>query len=422
MILEASRIKTSRHAGSMATHLLKSENEVVEQWESLGGSLQDDLVHMQQLTKMTRGKTGIFHVAINPRQGESLSRDEYAVAVDAIEARLGLTGQLRTQTYHVKDGRGHLHVCWSLVDQERGILRDPSNEYYALQEIAQELEQAFCHEQTNRAPNPESHEYTVADRMQAARTGLSPKARKELVTALWEQYPDAQAFTQALGQHGYALAKGRKAAVVLLDGKGGVHNLVRDLPKGIRASNVRARFTGISLQTVAEAERMLEDHQQRAQEAQRDKEPQIEVPTTHEQLEAMREALRRAQDKNLEEAQDRFEQKKQDFAKTREREEAARLARDDNAGKSLTPGQKRKRTQESLRRAQVLNQMAEMFRRQYQEEKRQIQDAHRRKEAMLVIQYNKHQASVKRSQERQQSRTRDGGREAGYDTFEDATD
>lgn len=78
MILKGSTITTVQHARQFAAHLFKPENEVIRVRESImGGEGQDavaaDLIDMQLLTSLTKGKTGIFHVAIDPRKEEAMT-------------------------------------------------------------------------------------------------------------------------------------------------------------------------------------------------------------------------------------------------------------------------------------------------------------------------------------------------------------
>lgn len=419
MILEASRIKSVRHAGSMAAHLLKEENEIVEEWEGFGGTLKEDLVSMQRLTELTRGKTGIYHVAIAPRENEDLTRDQYQYAVGQIEKKLGLEGQLRTQTYHVKDGRGHLHVCWSLVDLENRKLLDPKYDYRALQEVAQELEKTFEHEPTRRTPDENTKEVTNADRMNEARTGLSAMARKEIICAAWNETTMGEAFLERIEAAGLAVCNGepregrRSARILVVDQAGKAHNLARDIPKIAKAKDLRARLQGMKLRSLAEAQALQEE---RASAAELKEVQEVKTPRTRHELYEMEDKIRQEAQEALEVAQERFQRELEEFKEQQAIKEAERLTRDAE-GKPLTPEDKRKAKRRNLQKGQTLEQMMGMFLQQHEAEKRRIEEESRKRRAQLIIAYNV--AKIEELEQKQQDRDRshgrnDGGRELEY--------
>lgn len=230
MILKSSRVASIDHARKMARHLLKAnDNEVLQVWEQSKNGLENDMVDFQLLTELTRGKRGIFHVAINPRSYDGMTPEQWERSVQAIEKEFGLTGQPRVQVYHEKAGRPHLHVCWSLVDQEKGKLLDPSHDRPRLQTIALELEKEFAQELTNRVANDNTIEITDKDRAREAKTGKSPQERKVLITELWHQAKTPEDFSQAMQEHGYVIAKGNKARIIAVDRDGEPFNLTRQL-------------------------------------------------------------------------------------------------------------------------------------------------------------------------------------------------
>lgn len=261
MILKSSRVASIDHARKMARHLLKAnDNEVLQVWEQSKNGLENDMVDFQLLTELTRGKRGIFHVAINPRSYDGMTPEQWERSVQAIEKEFGLTGQPRVQVYHEKAGRPHLHVCWSLVDQEKGKLLDPSHDRPRLQTIAMELEKEFAQELTRRTANDNTIEITDKDRARQARTGKSPQERKVLITELWHQAKTPEAFSQAMQAHGYVIAKGNKARIIAVDREGEPFNLTRQLPKLVKAKEVRERLAGLDLPTLEQAQEMQREY------------------------------------------------------------------------------------------------------------------------------------------------------------------
>ena len=104
------------------------------------------------------------------------------------------------------------------------------------------MEIAFDHERTARRKSDQSYEVTNADRMRENRTKEKALKRKEEITALWMQSDSAKAFTAALQEKGYVVAKGDRSKFALIDRHGNVSNLVRDLPKTIRTKDVMTWF------------------------------------------------------------------------------------------------------------------------------------------------------------------------------------
>jgi len=125
---------------------------------------------------------------------------------------------------------------------------------------ADELEQRFAHQRTERGrgpdgPNPKGYEV-----QRGQQTGIDLKAVATELKALWHQCDTGKAFAAALEQHGYILARGDRRAMVVIDAAGDEHSLGRRV--GARAAEVRSRMQAISpesLPTVAEARALARD-------------------------------------------------------------------------------------------------------------------------------------------------------------------
>lgn len=246
MILKGSTITSVKHARSFARHLFKSENRVIEVRDSPGQSqtlteLEADLVDMQLLTEMTRGKTGIFHVAIDPRESEHMDHSQWNTSIAMIEEEFGLAQQIRIEVFHEKKSRAHMHVFWSLVDQDQAKLIQLRYFKRKLQRQADLMEKRFGHARTRRTPNPRSLEISNTDRMLAAR-GVRIQERKRMITALWEKNGTGQEFNVRLAKRGLTLAQGERCRYVVVDQKGNVSNLVRQLPKAVRLKQVEVKM------------------------------------------------------------------------------------------------------------------------------------------------------------------------------------
>ena len=273
MILSGSTISNINHARKMAAHLYKDENEKVVRETLNGGTeytdLEKSLVSMQLMTKMTKGNTGIFHVAISPREHENLTPEQYDEAIEMIERKFGFRDendvlqQPRVRVDHVKDGRPHSHLLWSLVDQENEKLIKTSLYKRKLQKCAVEMEQKFGLEPVNRSPNNRTMQVTHTDRMVETRNKqknperIKALDRKKEITNIWNQSETGQGFLEGLKHAGYTIANGDKMTtvtiineqgekekvkqpvLVVIDQYGTARNIARELPRTVKIKQVR---------------------------------------------------------------------------------------------------------------------------------------------------------------------------------------
>ena len=287
----------------MASHLFKPENEVIQVLDSSNDNhsrqaIEDDLVDLQLLTKMTRGNTGIYHVAIAPREYEEMTPEQWAHAVDLIEKEFGLEGQQRMMMYHEKKGRPHIHAFWSTVDQEKKMLIDLPFTRRRLQRVATQLEHDFGHELTRRTANENTLEITNADRMRQARTGIDPQERKQRIHEIWKRTKKGNEFIKKMREAGYEIAQGDRAAIVMVDREQEIYNLTRQLPKQIKKKNVAQRLEDVELQTVKQAQLAQEQAKKRNELEQAKRE--ITGQTREEKIRLYLEKLRRQREQDQE--------------------------------------------------------------------------------------------------------------------------
>lgn len=263
MIIKATKVKSIRHAGMLAAHLTRTdENEIVQSWGIRGTARPNDLDaslrSMQRATELTRGKTGLFHVAINPRdhEAEQMSEAEWERTIQAIEKEFGLESQPRAIMEHRKNGRSHLHVVYQLTDTDKGKLIDVKNDHYRCQALGRQLEKEFSHELTDNSPSRDT--YSRDEQQQAKRLGESVADRRAGLRADYKQAKDLAEFRQLMEAKGYAIAQGDRASVVLMDEKGEVFGITREL--GIKAKEVRQLFGKEidNLPTIAELKKELQ--------------------------------------------------------------------------------------------------------------------------------------------------------------------
>jgi hypothetical protein len=117
--------------------------EVLELRGVAGDTLKQALSEMEAVGSGTKTKRRMYHASINIRADETLTPQQWEKAIDRLEFELGLTGQPRAVVLHVKEGREHRHVVWSLTDVEhmRAIRMD--HNYHAHERVARQLEREF---------------------------------------------------------------------------------------------------------------------------------------------------------------------------------------------------------------------------------------------------------------------------------------
>lgn len=306
-------IKGSSRAGGAAlgVHLNRTDtNERVAVLELRGVSginLDEGLREMEALGAGTRCKSPLYHANIDPRADEVLTPKQWSQAVDALEAKLGLTDQPRAVVQHVKEGRAHVHVVWSRIDLENNRAISDSHNYRKHEEVARSLEREFGHtrvqgahverEGKERPARTPSH----AEMQQAGRSGLDPKAIKAEVTALWQQADSGKAFATALTAAGYTLARGEKRDFILVDQAGETHSLARRID-GAKAADIRAKLADVDQARLPDAgaaktlqaDRQAEQQRQAAAAAQK-AEQERQAAEAQRQAEAQRRVAEAAQ-------------------------------------------------------------------------------------------------------------------------------
>ncbi len=260
-------------AGRVAAHVLDGhENEQVEVKELRGvmaGDLHAALREMETAAQCAATRKPLYHASVNPRAGEKLTDEQWAVAVDRLEAALGLIGQPRAVVAHVKNGREHRHVIWSRIDLARGRAISDSFNFRKHEECARELEREFslapvqgAHVERRGKPRP-TRTPSHAELQQSRRTGLSPQDAKATITALWNRTVTGKEFADALNGTGWSLARGDRRDFCLIDPSREAHSLARRV-EGAKAKDIRARMADIdaaTLPSIEEARAAMQERQ-----------------------------------------------------------------------------------------------------------------------------------------------------------------
>ena len=212
--------------GKLAAYLLSTKNEEVRVLDLRGtcaeernaqGLLQS-LGEMNELGKMTRAKSSLFHLAINPSDRDRMTAQGWQTAVEKAEKALGLQGQARAVVSHLYQGKEHLHVVWSRVDVEARKCVELPFSHRKLCQAAREIEIDLGLQQTpDRARGAHRLKQHVKD-IQAQQDARSVTPRAELnatVAKAWNEAGSAPEFKAQIEAAGLQLAHGKRGVVVM---------------------------------------------------------------------------------------------------------------------------------------------------------------------------------------------------------------
>jgi hypothetical protein len=296
MILKGSQ---RGHASDLATHLCNEfENEHIEIAELRGtvaGDLHGAFTEIEATARGTKATQPFFSLALNP--SAPLTRDQYAHAIDQIEARLGLSGQPRAVIFHEKIGadgmvREHAHIVWSRIKTGEMRALPMSHFKTKLCDVACQLAHEFGHELPDGLKAWEARQKHKKDKLDLSyheasherQTGKTAEDRRSEITACYESADNAAALRAALEDKGYVLAQGDRRAYVLVDETGTVLSLARYV-KGVRTKDINRRLEALppeALPTVEQAKAIAARRNQARDELKREQEGQQE---RHEQRE-----------------------------------------------------------------------------------------------------------------------------------------
>lgn len=260
--------KSRGNGGQLGRYVVAPlENERVQVIEIRGvaaDNVPEAVIEMDALAAGTRCDKPLYHASINTRATERMTEEQRLIAVDRLEAALGLTGQPRVVVVHEKRGREHCHIVWARTDIERNRAISDSHNYRKHEEVARQLEREFGHERVQGAhaeregrSRPERTP-TYHEMQQAKRSGIGAEQVREEITRLWRDTESGKEFAAALEKGGYVLARGDRRDFVVIDRMGGTHSLARRI-SGAGVKDVRERLADFDvgeLPSVAEAKKL----------------------------------------------------------------------------------------------------------------------------------------------------------------------
>lgn len=235
-------------AKDLALHLLKDENEHVEIHEIRGfvsNNLMGALNEAYAISRATRCKQFLFSLSLNPPQDENVSVETFEKTIERVEKELGLNGQPRAIVFHEKNGRRHCHAVWSRIKVDEMKAVQLSFTKKKLMELSRELFLQHGWEMPPGLIQSEARDprnFTHAQWQQAKRIGKDPRQIKAVFQECWALSDTQNAFTSALNEHGYILARGDRRGFVAVDHRGEVFSISKKWI-GINAKEVREKLT-----------------------------------------------------------------------------------------------------------------------------------------------------------------------------------
>lgn len=244
-------LKGNQRAGGnqLAAHLLNDrDNEHVTVHE-LRGFMADDLHgalnEAYAVSRGTRCKQFLFSLSLNPPQIENVSVDVFESAIADIEDKLGLSDQPRAIVFHEKEGRRHAHCVWSRIDVDEMKAINLPHYKLKLRDISRKLYLQHQWKMPRGLANSKERDplnFTLEEWQQAKRTRVDVKKVKEVIQDAWAISDSAQAFSHALRERGFWLARGDRRGHIALDVNGNAYAIARAV--GIKSKAVRARLGG----------------------------------------------------------------------------------------------------------------------------------------------------------------------------------
>lgn len=244
MILKASQ---RSGASNLSTHLMNDkDNDHVDLYE-LRGFMSTDLhgafQEIHAISKGTRCTKFMFSLSLSPPKDVSANEDDFIKAIEQAELKLGLDNQPRAIVFHEKEGRRHAHVVWSRIDADSMTAINLPHFKRKLNNLARDLylehgwklPDGFKH---GHGKNPLN--FTLAEWQQAKRLKIDPREIKQDFAEAWQRSDGVKAFSNAMAEKGYYIAKGDRRGFVAINIQGEVFSV----PKwaGIKTKQVKEKF------------------------------------------------------------------------------------------------------------------------------------------------------------------------------------
>ena len=234
-------------AKNLAAHLLSPENDHVEVHEVRGfasDTVSGAFNEAYALSRGTRCKQFLFSMSVNPPLKEQPSTQDFEDAIDRAEEKLGLRGQPRTIIFHEKNGRRHAHAVWSRIDIDEMKAVQLSFTHKKLQQVSKELFIEHGWQMPRGMVDKDQRDpknFTLDEWQRARRQGKDPRSIKTALQDAWAISDSKAAFTHALKERGYTLARGDRRGFVAIDRQGDIYAIGKKC-LGVSTKTIKERL------------------------------------------------------------------------------------------------------------------------------------------------------------------------------------
>lgn len=233
-------------AKNLALHLLKEENEHIEVHNLRGFASSDLMSALNEAYAVSRGTKCtkfLYSLSLNPPPSETVSIAEFEAAIERVEEQLDLIGQPRAIVFHEKEGRRHAHAVWSRIDIEKMKAIQMSFDHTKLKTLSRELFLEHGWKMPRGLVNSEERNpknFTHAEWQQAKRIDKDPREISTAIQDAWAISDSKAAFTHALEERGYTLARGDRRGFVAVDVQGEIYSIPKKA--NVKTKQVREKL------------------------------------------------------------------------------------------------------------------------------------------------------------------------------------
>lgn len=229
-------LKGSQRGGArqLADHLMNlRDNDHVEVHSTKGfisdhvhGALQEAFA----ISRGTRAKQFLFSLSLSPPKDALVTITDFENAIEQAAEKLGLSEQPRVVLFHEKNARRHCHVVFSRINAQ--TMKAINLPFYKtrLTGLSRELYLSHGWDMPKGLSDrslADPQNFTLEEWQIAQRTKRDPREVKAVLKSCWAQSDRSSAFSAALKEKGFWLARGDRRGFVALDHKGNIYSLSR---------------------------------------------------------------------------------------------------------------------------------------------------------------------------------------------------
>ena len=186
-----------KSGSDLADYFMEEKRDELNRLLELRGfasdNIHDAFQSVDAMALSTKGQKPMLHVSVRNADGERLTDEQWLQVADRMEAKLGLSGQKRGIVLHTNEetGDAHMHIGWSLVDEETSTLKRVPFFVVRLREVCREMEREFGLRILDQERNRSGWIPTDAEYQQAKRLGVNLKEVRESIRDCWEAAQDS---------------------------------------------------------------------------------------------------------------------------------------------------------------------------------------------------------------------------------------